>query len=85
MIGYWLYKYEIEDRDIGVVDYISLVDATDIDFPRLTLCIKSIEQCSSRAQHRILDMVSLVSGALARCLAVPPYLHRSSNTLTSVH
>ena len=41
MIGYWLYKYEVEDRDIGVVDYISLVDATDVDFPRLTLCIKT--------------------------------------------
>ena len=41
MIGYWLYKYEVEDRDIGVVDYISLVDAKDIDFPRLTLCIKT--------------------------------------------
>ena len=41
MIGYWCYKYEIEDRDIGVVDYMSLDEATDIDFPRLTLCIRT--------------------------------------------
>ena len=33
MIGYWFYKYEIEDRDIGVVDYVSLEDAKYFDFP----------------------------------------------------
>ena len=41
MIGYWFYKYEIEDRDIGVVDYMSLEDAKDVDFPLATLCIKN--------------------------------------------
>ena len=24
MIGYWLYKFDIEDRDIGVVDFVSI-------------------------------------------------------------
>ena len=39
MIGYWFYKYEVEDRDIGIVDYIPLEDANDIEFPMVTLCL----------------------------------------------
>ena len=38
MIGYWAYKYEIDDRDIGVVDYISLQASSHIKFPVLTIC-----------------------------------------------
>ena len=38
MVGYWLYKYEIEDRDIGVVDYAPLQDANEIEFPVISLC-----------------------------------------------
>ena len=40
MVGYWLYKYEIEDRDIGVVDYTQLKDEKDIEFPAISLCIE---------------------------------------------
>ena len=39
MIGYWFYKYEVEDRDIGIVDYIPLEEANDIEFPMATLCL----------------------------------------------
>ena len=39
MVGYWYYKYEIEDRDIGVVDYLTLEEATDVEFPVLTICL----------------------------------------------
>ena len=39
MIAYWFYKYEVEDRDIGIVDYIPLEDANDIEFPMATLCL----------------------------------------------
>ena len=38
MVGYWFYKYEIEDRDIGVVDYALLEDTEEIKFPALSLC-----------------------------------------------
>ena len=38
MIGYWLYKFEIEDRDIGVVDFVPLDEGTDISLPFVTLC-----------------------------------------------
>lgn len=41
MISYWFYKYVVEDRDIGVVDYLSLEDTRDVDFPLPTLCIKN--------------------------------------------
>lgn len=41
MIGYWFYKYEIEDRDVGVVDYRSFDESTnDFRFPILSLCIQ---------------------------------------------
>ena len=39
MIMYWAYKYEIEDRDIGVVDFVSLQESEDIHFPVLTICL----------------------------------------------
>ena len=38
MIGYWFYKFGIEDRDIGVVDFVPLDEGTDIDLPFVTLC-----------------------------------------------
>ena len=40
MVGYWCYKYEIEDRDIGVVSYVPVKDATDIKIPVVSLCFK---------------------------------------------
>ena len=39
MIGYWFYKYEIEDRDVGVVDYAQLSDEVDVEFPAISLCL----------------------------------------------
>ena len=39
MIMYWAYKYKIEDRDIGVVDYVSLQESENIHFPVLTICL----------------------------------------------
>ena len=29
MAGYWLHKYKITDRDIGVVDYVQIEEAED--------------------------------------------------------
>ena len=40
MVGYWFYKYKVEDRDIGVVDYVSLADAKEFQFPVVSLCFK---------------------------------------------
>ena len=40
MVGYWFYKYEIEDRDIGVVDYTSLEVSEDIKFPVVSWCFE---------------------------------------------
>lgn len=40
MVGYWLYKYEVEDRDIGVVDYLTLSTAKNINMPAASLCLK---------------------------------------------
>ena len=39
MVIYWLYKYKVIDRDIGVLSLISLEDAKDVNFPSPSFCI----------------------------------------------
>ena len=38
MVGYWFYKFDVEDRDIGVVDFIPLKDIPESDIPVPNLC-----------------------------------------------
>ena len=40
MIGYWVYKFKVEDRDIGIVDYLALKTANHIEMPIASLCFK---------------------------------------------
>ena len=40
MVGYWIYKFVIEDRDLGVVDYELLEKAT-VDYPIPSICFKN--------------------------------------------
>ena len=40
MVSYWVYKYQIEDRDIANVDFISIQDVKDTNIPYPTLCFK---------------------------------------------
>ena len=40
MIGYWLYKFVIEDRDVGVVDYELMEKAKDVEYPIPAFCFK---------------------------------------------
>ena len=40
MVSYWVYKYQIEDRDIAVVDFISMQDIKETNMPYPTLCFK---------------------------------------------
>ena len=42
MIGYWLYKFKVEDRDIGVVDYESLEISDNNLFPVVSFCFWDI-------------------------------------------
>ena len=42
MVGYWIYKYFAEDRDIGVVDYKSFEESLDNPFPVVSFCFDSI-------------------------------------------
>ena len=42
MAGYWLYKFAIEDRDIGVVEYKSIRESNDIPFPVFSICLNDI-------------------------------------------
>ena len=38
MVGYWFYKFKVDDRDIGLVDYTSFKDAPSIKHPVASLC-----------------------------------------------
>ena len=38
MIGYWFYKYGVEDRDIGIVDYVSIAEADDVALHMPYMC-----------------------------------------------
>ena len=38
MVGYWFYKFQIEDRDIAVVDYEQW-DETEVDLPIAGICV----------------------------------------------
>ena len=38
MITYWIYKFEVEDRDIGVVDYATFEEAKNIPLPTVSMC-----------------------------------------------
>ena len=40
-VVYWFYKFEIEDRDIGVVDFLSLNEAHDVKIPVLAICFSN--------------------------------------------
>jgi hypothetical protein len=39
MVGFWFYKYEVEDRDVGVVDY-ELLEKVDVELPTFSLCFQ---------------------------------------------
>ena len=62
MIGYWAYKYEIDDRDIGVVDYISLQASPNIEFPVLTVCFTNpiIEDNLNHTSNNSIDVATYI-------------------------
>ena len=37
MVGYWIYKFLVEDRDLGVVDY-ELIEKAEVDYPIPSIC-----------------------------------------------
>ena len=39
MVGFWFFKYAVEDREIGLVDYPLLKD-TKIKFPVASICFE---------------------------------------------
>ena len=41
MVGYWFFKYQIEDKDVAIVDYLSLEEVTDVEFPVPTICFRN--------------------------------------------
>ena len=41
MVGYWFYKFKVEDREVGVVDYVTLEKADDVHFPTVSMCLEN--------------------------------------------
>ena len=52
MVLYWFYKFEVEDRDIGIVHYESFKDGSNIPYPVASLCF---EQPFSRRKVSLID------------------------------
>ena len=44
MISYWVYKYEVEDRDIAVVDYLSIGKMKHMPVPTFCFMSPFVEQ-----------------------------------------
>ena len=40
MAIFWLYKYAIEDRDIGIVDYMRSKETLEFSHPVVSLCFR---------------------------------------------
>ena len=38
MVVYWIYKFVVEDRDIGTVDYLSFNEDSNVKHPVASLC-----------------------------------------------
>lgn len=56
MVSYWYYKFEVEDRDIGVVDYLSFDEAKGLDLPSFVFCFQD-----PFAETRIQEVIPNVS------------------------
>ena len=41
MVIYWLYKYKVEDRDLGIVEYVSWKETENLEFPVASLCFQN--------------------------------------------
>ena len=64
MIGYWLYKFEIEDRDIGVVDFVPLDEGTNRyqstfrdSLLYWSFCRWKIQKSNTKHQRRLLPRI----------------------------
>ena len=38
MVSYWVYRFGIEDRDVGVVDLVTFEESDDVEFPIASIC-----------------------------------------------
>ena len=38
MVVFWLYKFEVEDRDIGIVDYVTIEEVEQFEPPLVSVC-----------------------------------------------
>ena len=61
MVIYWLYKYKVIDRDIGVLSLISLEEAKEIEFPMPSLClIEPFIDKSFNTNHSIINSTDYI-------------------------
>ena len=62
MVSYWFYKFGIEDRDIGVVDYISFEEANDIPRPNLAICHRDPRDAQALSDRERMVLTLLCDG-----------------------
>ena len=64
MIGFWFYKYSIEDRDVGVVDYVHIEDATEFRLPVVSFCFEDIAVAAKLKNVNKSDYIRFLTGKL---------------------
>ena len=77
MVGYWIYKYEIEDRDIGVVDYVSIQEMeSDVKLPVASLCFKD-----PFLEHKFNEMSLEINSSMYQKYLIGKQFDDSINTI----
>ena len=62
MIGYWFYKYSIEDRDVGMVDYIHIEDEMEFKLPAVSFCFEDVVVATKLKNANKSDYVRFLTG-----------------------
>ena len=55
MVAYWLYKFKIEDRDIGLVDYVLLDENREAKLPVVSLCFTN-PFINAKISHKVSEI-----------------------------
>ena len=62
MIGFWFYKYWIEDRDVGVVDYVHIEDETKFKLPVVSFCFEDVVVTEKLKNANKSDYIRFLTG-----------------------
>ena len=62
MIGFWIYKYTIEDRDVGMVDYVHIEDEMEFRLPAVSFCFEDVAVAAKLKNANKSDYIRFLTG-----------------------